>query len=65
MIHNKQLLDFSLKQNVVCINDRNDSCPMVVGYVKMMITLHHAARSFLNDSNTKVRLEACEFFILH
>ena len=57
-------MDFSLKQNVVCIVDSNDSFPMVVGYVKMMITLHHAASSLLNDkvSNTKVRLEVCDFF---
>jgi hypothetical protein len=57
-------LGFSLKQNVVCINDSNDSFPMILGYVKMMITLHHAASSLLNDtvSNTKVRLEVCDFF---
>lgn len=37
---------------------------MVLGYVKMMITLHHAASSLLSDivSNTKVRLEVCVFF---
>jgi len=66
MMHNKQRLDFSVKQNVVCINDSNDSFPMVLGYVKM-ITLHHAASSRLNDtvSNTKVRLEVFDFFILH
>jgi len=40
---------------------------MVLGYVKMTITLHHAASSLLNDivSNTEVRLEVCDFFILH
>lgn len=67
MIHNKQLLDFFLKQNVVCINDSNDTFPLVLGYIKMMITLHQAASSLLNDivSNTKVRLDVCDFFILH
>jgi hypothetical protein len=66
MTYNKQLLDFSLKQNVVCINDSNDSFPMVLGYIKIMITLHHAASSLLNDivSNTKVRVEVCDFVIL-
>jgi len=67
MIHNKQLLDFFLKPNVVCINDSNESFPMVLGYIKMMITLHQALSSLLNDivSNTKVRLEVCDFFLFY
>jgi len=53
MIHNKQLLDFSLKQNVVCINDSNDSCSMVVGYVKMMITLLPAVSLMIQSATQK------------